>query len=72
MFDGKATYEDLKKFIADNGGWEMLEEEDINGIREKAKFLDINEWQKAYTDYHTNPEVIKELIREQKEKNNLS
>ncbi|MDP3066622.1 MAG: hypothetical protein Q8N08_07785 [Methanobacteriaceae archaeon] len=71
MSEKEYTLSALQRYIVEVGGWEMLEEEDLNQIREKAKKLDTNEWQKAYSEYHSSPDVIKQIIKDQKRKNNL-
>ena len=52
-------------YIEEMGGWDEIDESDIEEIRQRVKKMTHKDWQQAYREYYKNPEVIEEL------KNNL-
>jgi hypothetical protein len=65
MMDEKKSFEELMSFIEEMGGWEELDEADLESVRQRVKKMDVNDWQKAYEKYYSNPEVIEKIRKEQ-------
>jgi len=63
--DEKKSFEELMSFIEEMGGWEELDEADLESVRQRVKKMDVNDWQKAYEKYYSNPEVIEKIRKEQ-------
>lgn len=61
----KKSFEELMSFIEEMGGWEELDEADLESVRQRVKKMDVNDWQKAYEKYYSNPEVIEKIRKEQ-------
>lgn len=65
MMDEKKSFEELMSFIEEMGGWDELDEADLESVRQRVKKMDVNDWQKAYEKYYSNPEVIEKIRKEQ-------